>query len=76
MGMSLLNFDDSPAPELLPVPRSQTAMAVRESCDIRKRIEDVEDVPAKYRAKQQEMTKFTKMAVDDSRRSGKGLEEC
>ena len=55
---------------------SIAAIQEPESREIRKRIEDVEDVPSKTRAKQSEIIKFLKLVDTEKKRTGKGMESA
>jgi hypothetical protein len=56
-------------------PVAITAIQKREPCEIRKRTEDVDDVPAVVRAKAQERVNYLQMVIEKMRHTGKGMEE-
>ena len=72
--LSLIDYDDSPAPELLPVVRDNGQLTVNNAP--RPRVESVDLVPSQTRTKAQEKLNYCQMVLELMRNTGKGMHEA
>ncbi len=72
----MIDFDSSPAPELLPMKAPAAELAKVEPCEIRARVENTDLVPAEARTKAQERLNFCQMVLEKMRHTGKPMREA